>query len=66
MKHDFTPDLSNGLVEDLLETIYAYSGTLCVATVVGCLEVVKSQIIEDHVYGIAEDEMDDPDEEDKG
>lgn len=62
MKHDFAPDLTNGLVEDLLETIYSYSGAMQVATVIGCLEVVKSQLIEDHVYGTTEDEDGDGDD----
>lgn len=50
-KRDFTTDLTNGLVEDLFETIYSYEGTLTLAGVIGCLELVKAQLIEDHMYG---------------
>lgn len=64
MKHDFAPDLTNGLVEDLLETIYSYSGAMQVATVIGCLEIVKTQLIEDHVYGDEDGDDTDTDTED--
>ena len=41
--------LADGLVNDLLEVIYKYEETLYMATVIGCLELVKQQLINDFV-----------------
>ena len=37
----------DGLVEELLQLIHKYDETLYMATVIGCLELVKQQLIED-------------------
>jgi len=37
--------LANGLVDELLEVIHKYDETLYMATVIGCLELVKQQLI---------------------
>ncbi len=37
--------LADGLVDDLLEAIHKYDETLYMATVIGCLELVKQQLI---------------------
>ena len=39
--------LAGGLVDELLEVIHKYDETLYMATVVGCLELVKQQLIND-------------------
>ena len=39
--------LADGLVDDLLETIHKYDETLYMATVIGVLELVKQQLIND-------------------
>jgi hypothetical protein len=39
--------LIDGLVEDLLRAIHQYDDTLYLATVVGCLEFVKQQLIDE-------------------
>jgi len=39
--------LIDSLVEDLLKTIHEYDDTLYLATVVGCLEFVKQQLIDE-------------------
>ena len=39
--------LIDGLVEDLLNTIHKYDDSLHMATVIGCLEFVKQQLIDD-------------------
>ena len=39
--------LIDGLVEDLLKTVHKYDDTLYLATVVGCLEFVKQQLIDE-------------------
>jgi hypothetical protein len=38
-------EVVDGLVQELLTTVYKYEGTLYMATVVGCLEFVKQQVI---------------------
>ena len=37
--------LANGLVDELLEVIHKYDETLYMATVIGCLELIKQQLI---------------------
>ena len=39
--------LVDGLVKDLLNTIHKYDDSLYMATVIGCLEFVKQQLIDD-------------------
>jgi hypothetical protein len=41
--------LAGGLVDELLELIHKYDETLYMATVIGCLELVKQQLINDSV-----------------
>jgi hypothetical protein len=41
--------LADGLVEDILEAIHKYDETLYMATVIGVLELVKQQLINDSV-----------------
>jgi hypothetical protein len=41
--------VAGGLVDDLLEVIHKYDETLYMATVIGCLELVKQQLINDSV-----------------
>ena len=37
--------VAGGLVDDLLELIHKYDESLYMATVIGCLELVKQQLI---------------------
>ena len=37
--------LAGGLVDELLEVIHKYDETLYMSTVIGCLELVKHQLI---------------------
>ncbi len=37
--------LAGGLVDELLEVVHKYDETLYMATVIGCLELVKQQLI---------------------
>lgn len=39
--------LAQGLVDDLLETIHKYDDSLYMSTVIGALEIVKQQLIND-------------------
>lgn len=41
--------LAGGLVDELLEVIHKYDETLYMAAVIGCLELVKQQLINDSV-----------------
>ena len=49
--------LVRGLVEELLETIHKYDETMNVATVLGCLDIVKMHLVMEIVnYDESEDE----------
>ena len=37
--------VAGGLVEELLELVHKYDETLYMSTVIGCLELVKQQLI---------------------
>ena len=41
--------LAGGLVDELLEVVHRYDESLYMATVIGCLELVKQQLIMDSV-----------------
>jgi hypothetical protein len=41
--------VAGGLVDELLEVIHKYDETLYMSTVIGCLELVKQQLINDSV-----------------
>ena len=40
--------LAEGLVKELLELIHKYDETMVLPTVLGCLDLVKQQLILDH------------------
>jgi len=42
--------LAGGLVEELLDLVHKYDETLYMATVIGCLELVKQQLINDSLH----------------
>ena len=48
--------LADGLVDDLLATIHKYDETLYMATVIGVLELVKQQLINESIEN-EEDEL---------
>lgn len=41
--------VAGGLVDELLEVIHRYDESLYMSTVIGCLELVKQQLIMDSV-----------------
>ena len=41
--------VAGGLVDELLDLIHKYDETLYMSTVIGCLELVKHQLINDHM-----------------
>jgi hypothetical protein len=48
--------LIDGLVEDLLEAVHKYDDTLYMATVIGALEFVKQQLINESMEREDEDD----------
>jgi hypothetical protein len=48
--------LIDGLVEDLLAAIHKYNDTLYMATVIGTLEFVKQQLIQESIEREDDDE----------
>jgi hypothetical protein len=48
--------LADGLVDDLLKTIHKYDDTLYMATAIGCLELVKQQLIQESIDREDDDE----------
>jgi hypothetical protein len=45
---NYAGDLAQGLVDELLATIYKYEETMVLPTVLGCLDLVKHQLLLDH------------------
>jgi hypothetical protein len=45
----YVGDLADSLTEELMEVIRRYDETMIVATVIGCIELVKQQIITNHI-----------------
>jgi hypothetical protein len=43
--------VAGGLVDEMLELVHKYDETLYMATVIGCLELVKQQLINDSLEG---------------
>ena len=48
--------VAGGLVDELLEVIHKYDETLYTSTVIGVLELVKRQLIDEAMWGEAEDD----------
>lgn len=46
---NYEGNLVQGLVDELLATIYRYSDTMLVATAIGCLEIVKTQLLDEQL-----------------
>lgn len=45
----YAGDIAEGLVEELLEVIHKYDESMILATTLGCLDIVKTQLIQDHM-----------------
>lgn len=48
-------DIAQGLVDELIATIYKYSESMLTATAVGCLEIAKMQLLNDQVDELEDD-----------
>jgi hypothetical protein len=40
--------LAEGLAEEIKEVIYKYSESMPLATAIGCLEIVKAELLKEH------------------
>jgi len=56
-------DVVNGLVDELLDVIGKYAGTMMTATALGCLDIVKAQVIQTELDFAQADEDEDDDDD---
>jgi hypothetical protein len=49
MSYDYQNYLAQRLVDQVLDVIHKYDETLMLATVLGCLDIVKAQLLQDHM-----------------
>ena len=54
MKYD--GDIAQGLVDEIMALVYKYSESMLTATTIGCLEIVKIQILNDQVDALENDD----------
>lgn len=45
---DYTGDTAHGLVQDVLAAIHKYDDTILLPTVLGCLDIVKAVLLDEH------------------
>ena len=48
-------EIVDGLVGELLDVVHKYHGTMVLATALGCLDIVKAQLIQEHIEGDKDD-----------
>lgn len=58
MKNLNPMELAAGLTNELLDVIYKYEDSILLPTVLGVLDVIKYELISDHVAAMDEDEGD--------
>ena len=51
-------DVTDGLIEELMDVIYKYEGTMLLSTAVGALEIVKMRLMFEGIEEPNEDEDD--------
>jgi len=56
-------NLTQGLVDELLVVVHKYDETMLLPTALGCLDLVKAQLIQDHMEDA--DEPQEPDDADQ-
>jgi hypothetical protein len=49
MTYDYQGSLSQKMVDELLEVVHKYDHTMMAATAIGCLEIAKAQLLQDHM-----------------
>lgn len=50
--------IAQGMVDEILEVIHKYDDTMILPTVLGCLDIVKEQLILEHVENIDDEDED--------
>jgi hypothetical protein len=53
---NYQGSIAQGLVDELLAVIHKYDDTMILPTVLGCLDIVKEQLILDHIPDEDDDE----------
>jgi hypothetical protein len=53
---NYSGNLTQALVDELLEVVHKYDETLLLSTALGCLELAKLQLIQDHMDAEEDDE----------
>ena len=53
---NYSGNLTQALVDELLAVVHKYDETLLLPTAVGCLEIAKLQLIQDHMDDEEDDE----------
>lgn len=46
---NYAGDLAQGLVDELLAVVHKYDETMVLPTALGCLDLVKQQLIQEHM-----------------
>ena len=46
---NYSGNLTQALVDELLEVVHKYDETLLLPTALGCLDLAKQQLIQDHM-----------------
>lgn len=44
---NYESNLAQGLVEEILNTVYKYEESMTVATAIGCLEIAKAHLLQE-------------------
>lgn len=47
MKYD--ADIAQGIVDEVLELLHKYDESVLLPTVIGCLDIVKTQLLQEHM-----------------
>jgi hypothetical protein len=54
MKYD--ADIAQGIVDEVLELLHKYDESVLLPTVLGCLDIVKMQLLQEHTEEEDDDE----------
>lgn len=46
---NYQGDVAQGLVDELLEVVHKYDETMVLPTALGCLDIVKAQLLQEHM-----------------
>lgn len=46
---NFSGDIAQGLVDEIIAVVHKYDETLLLPTALGCLDLAKLQLIQDHM-----------------